>query len=105
VGLPPGSAASLEPVSPRRTAAERKRDKLERTHPELAEAVDSGEMTLKQAYVEAGIEKANPTLDKLQRLWRTASVEERDRFLNWIEEQEGKERRDAYEREVYGTDA
>lgn len=92
------------PVSPRRTAAQRKRDKLERVHPELAEAVDAGDITLQQAYVEAGIEKANPNLDKLQRIWRSASADERDRFLNWIEEQEGRERRDAYAREVYGED-
>ena len=31
----------------RRTAAQRKRDRLERTYPDLAEAVDAGEMTLK----------------------------------------------------------
>ncbi|HEX9116166.1 MAG TPA: hypothetical protein VGA61_08870, partial [Anaerolineae bacterium] len=40
VGLPAGPGSSAAPVSPRRTAAQRKRDKLDRTYPELAEAVD-----------------------------------------------------------------
>lgn len=102
VGLP--TVEPPAPVSPKRTAAQRKRDKLDRTYPELAEAVDAGEMTLQQAYVEAGIEKANPNLDKLQRVWRSASPDERDRFLNWIGEQEGRERREAYHAEVYGED-
>ncbi len=103
VGLPPAPASQAAPVAPRRSAAERKRDRLERSHPELAEAVDAGEMTLKQAYIEAGIEKANPNLDKLQRLWHSASAEERNRFLDWIGEQETAERRREYEREVYGA--
>jgi hypothetical protein len=97
VGLP-----APAPEAPRRTAAQRKRDRLERTHPELAEAVDSGEMTLKQAYLQAGIEREVRTLDKLQRLWRAASEEERDHFLSWVEQDEGVERRREYERQVYG---
>jgi hypothetical protein len=94
-----------EAPAPRRTAAQRKRDRLERTYPDLAEAVDAGEMTLKQAYVQAGIEKEVRTLDKLQRLWRTASEEERQRFLNWIEQEEGLESRREYEKQIYGDDA
>ena len=94
-----------EAAAPRRTAAQRKRDRLERTYPDLAEAVDAGEMTLKQAYVQAGIEKEVRTLDKLQRLWRTASEEERQRFLNWIEQEEGLESRRTYEKQIYGEDA
>jgi hypothetical protein len=97
--------AAPEAPAPRRSAAQRKRDRLERTYPDLAEAVDAGEMTLKQAYVQAGIEKEVRTLDKLQRLWRTASEEERQRFLNWIEQEEGLESRREYEKQIYGDGA
>jgi hypothetical protein len=104
-----GAAGSAEgpddAAGPRRTAAQRKRDRLERTYPDLAEAVDAGEMTLKQAYVTAGIEKEVRMLDKLQRLWRAASEEERQRFLNWIEQEEGLESRREYEKQIYGQDA
>jgi hypothetical protein len=99
VGL--ASVAPL-PVSPRRTAAQRKRDRLERDHPELADAVQAGELTLKQAFVQAGIEKEVRNLDKLQKLWRAASPEERDHFLSWVDAEEGLEQRRAYERAVYG---
>ncbi len=108
-GVASGGASSAdqpaEAAAPRRTAAQRKRDRLERTYPDLAEAVDAGEMTLKQAYVQAGIEKEVRTLDKLQRLWRAASEEERQRFLNWIEQEEGLESRREYEKQIYGEDA
>jgi hypothetical protein len=96
--MAPGPA----PAAPRLSAAQRKRERLERTHPDLAEAVDAGELTLKQAYVQAGIEKEVKTLDKLQRLWRAASEDERDHFLSWIEAEQGIEKRREYEREVYG---
>jgi hypothetical protein len=94
-----------EAAGSRRTAAQRKRDRLEHTYPDLAEAVDAGELTLKQAYVQAGIEKEVRTLDKLQRLWRAASEEERQHFLNWIEQEEGLESRREYEKQIYGEDA
>jgi hypothetical protein len=96
------SAESPAPAAPRLSAAQRKRERLERTHPDLSEAVDAGELTLKQAYVQAGIEKEVKTLDKLQRLWRAASEDERDHFLSWIEADQGIEKRREYEREVYG---
>ena len=84
-GPPPGETAT----GGRRTAAQRKRDRLERVFPDLAQAVDAGEMTLKQAYIEAGIEKEVSILDKLQKLWRNASEAERDRFVAWLDGQEG----------------
>jgi hypothetical protein len=89
-------------VSARQTAAQRKRDKLAQTHPELLDAVQGGEMTLKQAYVEAGIEKPPQVLDKLQKLWRNATEEEQERFANWVQEQVQKAKKAAYEAEVYG---
>jgi hypothetical protein len=92
-------------TAPRRTAAQRKRDLLERTHPDLIDAVQAGELTLKQAYVQAGIEKAVPVVDKMQKLWKTASEEDRDRFMAWLEEEEGRQRRREYEEDVYDADA
>jgi hypothetical protein len=89
-------------VSARMTAAERKREKLAQTHPDLLDAVQAGEMTLKQAYVEAGIEKPPQVLDKLQKLWRNATEEEQARFANWVQEQLQKAKKAAYEAEVYG---
>jgi hypothetical protein len=89
-------------ASARQTAAERKREKLAQTHPDLLDAVQAGEMTLKQAYVEAGIEKAPQVLDKLQKLWRNATEEEQARFANWVQEQLQKAKKAAYEAEVYG---
>jgi hypothetical protein len=84
------------------TAAQRKREKLAQAHPDLLDAVQAGEMTLKQAYVEAGIEKPPQLLDKLQKLWRNASEEEQERFANWVQEQVQKAKKAAYEAEVYG---
>jgi hypothetical protein len=92
-------------TSPRRTAAQRKRDLLERTHPDLIDAVQAGELTLKQAYVQAGIEKAVPVVDKMQKLWKTASEEDRERFMAWLDEEEGRQRRREYEEDVYDADA
>jgi hypothetical protein len=89
-------------ASARQTAAERKREKLAQTHPDLMDAVQAGEMTLKQAYVEAGIEKPPQVLDKLQKLWRNATEEEQARFANWVQEQVQKAKKAAYEAEVYG---
>ena len=89
-------------TSARQTAAERKREKLAQTHPDLLDAVQAGEMTLKQAYVEAGIEKPPQVLDKLQKLWRNATEEEQARFANWVQEQVQKAKKAAYEAEVYG---
>ena len=98
----PTAADAPAAAPPRRSAAQRKRDRLEHTHPELAEAVDAGEMTLKQAYIQAGIEKEVRMLDKLQRLWRSASEEERDHFLSWVEQAEQAEHLRQFEQEVYG---
>jgi HEPN domain-containing protein len=84
------------------TAAERKREKLAKTHPDLLDAVQAGEMTLKQALVEAGIKKPPQVLDKLQKLWRNASEEEQARFANWVQEQLQRAKKAAYEAEVYG---
>lgn len=89
-------------ASARQTAAQRKRDKLAQTHPDLLDAVQAGEMTLKQAYLEAGIEKPPQVLDKLQKLWRNATEEEQARFANWVQEQIQKAKKAAYEDEVYG---
>ncbi len=89
-------------ASARKSAAERKREKLAQTHPDLLDAVQAGEMTLKQAYVEAGIEKPPQVLDKLQKLWRNATEEEQARFANWVQEQLQKAKKAAYEAEVYG---
>jgi hypothetical protein len=89
-------------ASARQTAAQRKREKLAQTHPDLLDAVQAGEMTLKQAYVEAGIEKPPQVLDKLQKLWRNATEEEQARFANWVQEQIQKAKQAAYEAEVYG---
>lgn len=113
VGIPAGiqagaehrAASSASPAEPRMSAAQRKRERLERNHPELVDAVEAGEMTLKQAYVEAGIEKPPRTIDKLQKLWQTASEEERERFLSWLDEQMAKQRKREYQEEVYGDDA
>ncbi len=99
------AAPAAVPAQPRVSAAQRKRERLERNHPELADAVDAGEMTLKQAYVEAGIEKPPRTIDKLQKLWQSASDEERERFLAWLDEQLAKQRKREYQEEVYGEDA
>jgi hypothetical protein len=116
VGLPAGQSAAdiadaeAAPVQPRASAqprvsaAQRKRERLEASHPELLDAVQAGEMTLKQAYVEAGIEKQVRTIDKLQKLWRAASDEERDRFLSWLQQQAGEQRKREYEQEVYGDE-
>lgn len=87
---------------PRMTPAQRKREKLAQTHPDLLDAVQSGAMSLKQAYVEAGIDKPPQTLDRLQKLWRSASEEERDRFVSWVQEQIQKARKAEYEADVYG---
>ncbi len=89
-------------TSARLTPAQRKREKLAQTHPELLDAVQAGEMTLKQAFVEAGIEKPPQTLDKLQKLWRNATEEEQQRFAAWVQEQIQKAQRAAYEADVYG---
>ncbi len=99
------AASSASPAEPRMSAARRKRERLERNHPELVDAVEAGEMTLKQAYIEAGIEKPPRTIDKLQKLWQTASEEERERFLSWLDEQMAKQRKREYQEEVYGDDA
>ncbi len=99
--------AAPEPASEataRRTPAQRKRDRLERTHPDLADAVQSGELTLKQAYVQAGIEKTVPVIDKMQKLWKVASEEERQRFMNWLAEEDDRQRKRDYEEDVYGAD-
>ncbi len=111
VGIPAGIPAGEDaggapaPAQPRMSAAQRKRERLERNHPELVDAVEAGEMTLKQAYLEAGIEKPPRTIDKLQKLWQTASEEERERFLSWLDEQMAKQRKREYQEEVYGDDA
>ncbi len=115
VGIPSGiqagagpehrAASAASPAEPRMSAAQRKRERLERNHPELVDAVEAGEMSLKQAYVEAGIEKPPRTIDKLQKLWQTASDEERERFLSWLDEQMAKQRKREYQEEVYGDDA
>jgi hypothetical protein len=97
-----GGSASAGSATTRVTAAQRKREKLAQTHPDLLDAVQAGEMTLKQAYVEAGIEKPPQTLDKLQKLWRNASEEEQQRFAAWVQEQIQKAKKAAYEAEVYG---
>jgi hypothetical protein len=98
------AGASSAPPGPRVSAAQRKRETLERKHPELMEAVQAGEITLKQAYVQAGLEKQVPTLDKLQRLWKTASGEEQERFLSWLEQEIQRRRQQEYREEVYGED-
>jgi hypothetical protein len=67
--------------------------------------VSTGEMTLKQAYIEAGIEKHAPVIDKLQKLWRDASSEERERFLSWLDQQAHEQKKREYQEEVYGEDA
>lgn len=100
-----GNEPSLAPAqagSGRMTPAQRKREKLAQTHPDLLDAVQAGELTLKQAFVEAGIEKPPQTLDKLQKLWRNASEEEQQRFAAWVQEQVQKAQKAAYEAEVYG---
>jgi hypothetical protein len=84
------------------TPAQRKREKLAQAHPDLLDAVQAGAMSLKQAYVEAGIEKPPQTLDRLQKLWRNATEEERERFATWMQEQIQKARKDEYEADVYG---
>ena len=90
-------------ASPARvTPAQRKREKLAQSHPDLLDAVQAGDMTLKQAYVEAGIEKPPQTLDRLQKLWRNATEEEQARFVSWVQEQFQKAQKAEYEREVYG---
>ncbi len=114
VGIPAGiqagavagqrGASAASSAEPRMSPAQRKRERLEREHPELIDAVEAGEMTLKQALVEAGIEKAPRTIDKLQKLWQTASDEERERFLSWLDEQMAKQRKREYQEEVYGED-
>ena len=86
----------------RMTPAQRKREKLAQTHPDLLDAVQAGAMSLKQAYVEAGIEKPPQTLDRLQKLWRNATEEERVHFATWIQEQLQKARKAEYEADVYG---
>lgn len=90
--------------SARMTAAQRKREKLAQAYPDLLDAVQAGEMTLKQAYVEAGIEKPPQTLDRLQKLWRNATEEEQQRFVTWVQEQIHKATKAAYEAEVYGDE-
>ena len=90
-----GSAARMTP-------AQRKREKLAQTHPDLLDAVQAGEMSLKQAYVEAGIEKPPQVLDRLQKLWRNATDEEQARFAAWVQEQIQKARKAEYEADVYG---
>ncbi len=84
------------------TAAQRKREKLAQTHPDLLDAVQAGAMSLKQAYVEAGIDKPPQTLDRLQKLWQNATDEERERFVTWVQEQIQKARKAEYEKDVYG---
>lgn len=86
----------------RMTPAQRKREKLAQVHPDLLDAVQAGAMSLKQAYVEAGIDKPPQTLDRLQKLWRSASEEERRRFVSWMQEQIQKVRKTEYEADVYG---
>lgn len=95
-----GAAGASGPA--RMTPAQRKRDKLAQAHPDLLDAVQSGAMSLKQAYVEAGIEKPPQVLDKLQKLWRNASEEEQARFAAWVQEQVQKARKAEYEADVYG---
>ncbi len=55
--------------------------------------------------MQAGIERAVPTIDKMQKLWKAASEEERERFMNWLAEEEDRQRKREYEEDVYGTDA
>ena len=55
--------------------------------------------------MKAGIEKEVRTLDKLQRLWRAASEEERQHFLNWIEQEEGSKAAASTSEQIYGEDA
>ena len=59
-------------------------------------------MSLKQAYVEAGIDKPPQTLDRLQKLWRNTTDEERERFATWMQEQLQKAKKAEYEADVYG---
>ncbi len=99
------SLATAQAGTARMSAAQRKREKLAQTHPDLLDAVQAGEMTLKQAYVEAGIEKPPQTLDKLQKLWRNATEEEQKRFAAWVQEQIQKAKKAEYEAEVYGDAA
>ena len=96
-GSPEAAAATS-----RMTPAQRKREKLAQTHPDLLDAVQAGAMSLKQAYVEAGIEKPPQTLDRLQKLWRNATDEERERFATWMKEQIQKAQKAEYEADVYG---
>ncbi|MGE5601672.1 MAG: hypothetical protein ACM30E_01400 [Nitrososphaerales archaeon] len=115
ISLPDGPAGDGEPAAgasaggggaapeaTRMTPAQRKREKLAQTHPDLLDAVQAGAMSLKQAYVEAGIEKPPQTLDRLQKLWRNATDEERKRFVAWVQEQIQKARKAEYEADVYG---
>jgi hypothetical protein len=96
------AASSTASAAPRMTPAQRKREKLAQTSPDLLDAVQAGAMSLKQAYVEAGIDKPPQTLDRLQKLWRNASDEERERFAAWVQEQIQKARKAEYEADVYG---
>lgn len=98
-------AAPPDPPAPRISAAQRKRERLERTRPDLLDAVQTGDLTLKQAYVEAGIEKQVSPLDRLQKLWHTLSEEERDRFLGWLKQELQAEQVREYHEDVYGEDA
>jgi hypothetical protein len=86
----------------RMTPAQRKREKLAQTHPDLLDAVQAGALSLKQAYVEAGIDKPPQTLDRLQKLWRNATEEEQARFAAWVQEQIQKAKKAEYEADVYG---
>jgi hypothetical protein len=114
VGIPAGISAAVPSgvptqrialAQPRVSPAQRKREKLEQTRPDLIDAVQAGEMTLKQAYIESGIEKQAPVIDKLQKLWRNASSEERERFLAWLDQQAHEQEKREYQEEVYGEDA
>jgi hypothetical protein len=55
--------------------------RLARDNPELLDAIESGELTINQAAILAGIRKKPTPLQELLRAWKKATKEERTEFL------------------------
>ena len=68
-------------------AADKRRDnaywvgRLEREHPELAKQVARGELTVRQARLQAGLMRQPSGYEKLERAWKTASPDDRRKFI------------------------
>ena len=78
--LPQAERARQNNVS---TRTQGKLDVLARKAPEQLERVKAGLVSVRRAYIEAGLEKEPTALEQLKRWWARATASQRRAFLAW----------------------